>query len=107
LDRNGRIHVREKENEAAMTACLFHEWTHRELRHHEDPFDKLDSRPVKEIMAETGSYICSSFYGLQHEKAAYYVGNWGGSADLLRGYGKRIISSSEKIIRALSEVKET
>lgn len=97
---NDRILVAPKDNEASMVASFLHELGHYKLGHLGSDLDK----EIKEIEAEVVSYIVTSYLGLENEKSKYYIGSWNGSADKLKGRGKKIISISEAIIRDLNAI---
>ena len=95
------IWITPKENEAAMSATLMHEWGHCKLHYP----DKHVARNIKEIEAETVSYIVTTFFGLDNEKAKYYVGNWQNGDHLEHGRGKKILSVAESIIKTVTGEK--
>ena len=104
---NGQvINLSPRKNKAAMAATLIHEISHILLGHCEEPgiLFETDDRSVKEIEAETCSYIVCSFLGIENNKSRLYVANWGATANELRGRGKKIIATAEKIIRTIGAV---
>lgn len=94
-----RILIAPKDNEAAMAATLLHEIAHYKLGHLKSDLD----REIKEVEAETSSFICSAL-GLKNEKARLYVGAWNGNGDKLKGRGTKIISVAESIIRDINQL---
>ncbi len=102
---NGQvINLSPRKNKAAMAATLIHEISHIELGHCEGPgtLFETEDMSVKEIEAETCSYIVCSFLGIENNKSRLYVANWGATAEELRGRGKKIIATAEKIIRIIN-----
>lgn len=101
---NGQvINLSPKKNKAAMTATLIHEISHIELRHCERTgvLFETEDKSAKEIEAETCSYIVCNFLGIENNKSRLYVGNWGATAEELKGRGKTIVAAAEKIIRRI------
>lgn len=101
---NGQIiELSPKKNKAAMAATLIHEAAHIELGHLDKPgiLFETDDRSAKEIEAETCSYIVCAFLGIENKKSRLYVGNWGATAEELKGRGKTIVAAAEKIIRRI------
>jgi antirestriction protein ArdC len=93
-----RILVAPKDNPSAMIATLIHEVAHFKLNHIESDLDK----EIKEIEAETVSFIVTTYLGLKNEKSTYYVGSWNGPGDQLKGRGKNIIAVAEAIIKDIN-----
>lgn len=91
------INIAERKNDAAMITTLFHEEMHNDLGHTKD--DCKISREVKEVTAEAGAYLVSTFFGIENNKSAYYIGNWGGNKELLIGRGAEVMRAAEKIIK--------
>ena len=100
------IKISPKKNEAAMVATLIHEIAHVMLGHCESSSTLFESedKSVKEIEAETVSFIVSSFLGLENNKSRLYIGNWGGNKEELKGRGKKIIAVSESIIKQIEAI---
>jgi hypothetical protein len=98
-----RINISPKVNQAAMVATLIHEWAHCDLGHCNQPgiLFETDDRSAHEIEAESVSYIVSCVIGLENNRSALYIGNWHGNKEKLRGHGKKIIATAEKIIRVI------
>lgn len=96
-----RMQIAPKDNESAMVATLIHEEGHRRLGHigNEDL-----SREVKETEAETVSYIVCSYLGLDNEKSQFYIGNWNGGSEMLKGRGSKLVSVAESIIRDIKRL---
>jgi hypothetical protein len=102
---NGQvINISPKKNKAAMAATFIHELSHIMLGHCEGSgiLFETEDRSVKEIEAETTSYIVCKFLGIENNKSRLYVGNWGGNKEKLQGRGKKIIATAEKIIRNIA-----
>jgi hypothetical protein len=91
------IDVVEKENESAMITTLFHEEMHIDLGHLKKDCEL--SREVKEVTAEAGAYLVSTFFGIENNKAKYYIGNWGGNKELLKDRGAEVMRVAEKVIK--------
>jgi len=86
------INIAERSNEVAMICTLFHEEMHNEL-------PDYAQTEIKEVTAEAGAYLVSTFFGIENNKSRYYIGNWGGNKELLKGVGKEVMSAAEKIIK--------
>ncbi|MGB9937408.1 MAG: ArdC-like ssDNA-binding domain-containing protein [Methanobacterium sp.] len=99
-----KIELSPRKNKAAMAATYIHELSHILLGHCEGSgiLFETDDRSVKEIEAETCSYIVCSFLGIDNNKSRLYVANWGGNKEELKGRGKKIIATAEKIIRSIT-----
>jgi hypothetical protein len=91
------INIARRENEAAMICTLFHEEAHILLGHTEENDSTI--REIKEVTAEAGAYLASTFFGIENNKSRYYIANWGGDKELLKGLGKEVIRAAEKIIK--------
>lgn len=90
------IEVAKKKNELAMINSLFHEEIHVDMDH---PGNKEISREVKEVCAEAGAYLVSTFFGIENTKAQFYIAGWGGDKEKLKGLGKDVIRSAERVIK--------
>ena len=99
------IIVSPKENDAAMTATLFHEWSHCLLGHATESIRKTLSRADREVEAESTAYAVSTYFGLTHDKAAYYIGGYKHEGGIKPGRGKKVLSVAEKIIRAVEKAQ--
>lgn len=97
------INIAKKSNEASMCATLAHEWSHA-LMHFKEPvvLFETDVTSVKELEAETSSFVVCSALGIKNEKSRLYIANWGGNATEIRHRGKTILSTAESIIRKIS-----
>lgn len=97
------IYITPKQNKAAQVNTLIHEYSHVLLHFNESKvlYDSED-RSVAEMEAESVAFIVTSYYGLKNDKSRLYLGNWGAKSEELKGRGKRIISTAENIIRAIS-----
>ena len=102
------IKIAPKKNEAAMVATLIHEIAHVMLGHCESSgtLYETEDKSIKEIEAETVSFIVSSFLGLENNKSRLYIGNWGGNKEELQGRGKKIIAVAESMIKRIGDVNE-
>jgi len=100
------IKIAPKKNEAAMVATLTHEISHVMLGHCENSgtLYETEDKSIKEIEAETVSFIVSSYLGLENNKSRLYIGNWGGNKEELKGRGKKIIAVSESIIKRIEAI---
>lgn len=98
------IYITPKKNKAAQVNTIIHEYSHVLLHFNESTASLYDSenRSVAEIEAESVAFIVTSYFGLKNDKSALYVGNWGANSAKLKGRGKRIISTAESIIRAIT-----
>lgn len=104
---NGKeINITPKKNQASMCATLVHEWSHIALLHCEDSniLFETEERSVKEIEAETVSYIVTSCLGLENNKSRLYIGSWGANKEELQTRGRKIISVSESILRCIASL---
>ena len=82
-------------------AVFFHEYIHY-LCHFTDKGKKL-STGVKELMAEAGSYYLCRFCNVTNMESAAYIRNWNkeNAVEDLKGYGGKIISTCDKIIKEM------
>lgn len=99
------INITPKQNQASMCATLVHEWSHILLSHcnSSKTLFETEERSVKEIEAETCSFIVCSAIGISNSKSRLYVGSWGGKGAELQNKGKKIISVAEKIVRSIAK----
>lgn len=97
------INIAPKDNEAAMCSTLIHEWAHCDLGHCNQPgiLFETNNRSAHEIEAESVSFIVGSAIGIKNNKSRLYIGNWKGNKKELKGRGKKIIATAEKIIRTI------
>jgi len=99
-----KIWITQKENEAAMTATLFHEAAHIELKHTNNnrlQDTEIISKDIKEMEAEAVSFLVCSAVGIENEKSKYYLGGYNANPENLGKSGSRIISVAEKIIKKI------
>lgn len=99
------INITPKRNKAAMISTVVHEWAHIALFHCEDPgvLFETEERSIKEIEAETVSFIVCSAIGIKNRKSRLYIGSWDGNKEELQSRGKHLISVAESIIRKIAE----
>jgi hypothetical protein len=107
---NGRtngdwIQINPKENKTAMITTLIHEIAHIRLGHCKENniLAETEERSVKEIEAETVSFIVSTALGIDNQKSRLYIGNWGANKKELENRGKKLISVAEQILREIRE----
>lgn len=99
------IYITPKRNKAAQVNTLIHEYSHVLLHFNESKvlYDSED-KSVPEIEAESVAFIVTSYYGLKNSKSRLYIGNWGANSAILKGRGKKIISTAEAIIRDIQSL---
>lgn len=98
------INITPKKNKASQCATLVHEWSHILLSHCDSSktLFETEEQSVKEIEAETCSFIVCSAIGISNRKSRLYVGSWGGNKAELQNRGKKILSVAEKIVRSIA-----
>jgi antirestriction protein ArdC len=93
-----KIVVCRRESKAQESAAFFHELAHVLL--HWTGGRRADlSKDLKELEAESVSFLVCACCGIDNEGAKLYLGAWGGSRDKLAKSALRIISAAEKILR--------
>lgn len=110
-----RINVADRpDHPAAMFSTAIHEITHCRLHLKKDQsLSRNDgetiARDVAELEAEAVAFIVCSFFGIENEKAALYIGGWKGEAarGTLDKAGSRILRTAEYIIRRIETSRGT
>ena len=102
------INVVPQANKIAETAHYFHELAHCLMHWVKDDngnWKQTDlPRDIKEIQAESVSYLVCSVFGIDTSQFTYeYLGNWQGDREKLGTSGTKILSCAEKIIRVVAE----
>lgn len=88
--------ISERNNELSMINTLFHEEAHFFLNHVGN--NKITTE-IKEVTAEAAAYLVSSYFGIENQKAKYYIGGWEGNRDVMEGVGKYVMHAAEEIIK--------
>lgn len=99
-----KIAVSSRLDNGNSCSTLFHE-----LMHFYNDYERIDGevrrieRPthIKEIFAESGSYILSRYCGFDNEKAKVYIRNWSGDAKSVEGMGDEVLKLVFKLIDEL------
>ena len=103
------IAVSEKLSDTQKICVLFHELAHYYL-HFDKDRNELTS-PIKELEAESISFIVASAIGITNNESGAYITGWAGnnSHELIKGKGNRLIRTASMIIDNLNlnnEIKE-
>jgi antirestriction protein ArdC len=95
-----KIKISNRQNEAQMVACYFHEVSHILLDHANGRGETL-SRQVKELEAEATSYLVCSCLGIDNKGAASYIGGWHGTEERIDKSVMKILGTAEKILKVV------
>ena len=100
---NGKeIKITEKSSDIKKIIDFFHELAHYKLHFGEDR-EEL-SREIRELEAESVSYMVSLAIGIENHEASAYIKNWAGenSPELIKGRGSRLIQTAQQIIEDMN-----
>ncbi|MDS0223792.1 ImmA/IrrE family metallo-endopeptidase [Haloarcula sp. S1AR25-5A] len=95
------IQVKDRENTAAVTAVLIHEYAHALL--HSGVTDKPE-REKREVEAEAVAYVVGRYFGLEMSGSALYLAAWESEeADTILERLDRISKTASEIIDAVDQ----
>lgn len=96
------IAVSEKLSDTQKICVLFHELAHYYL-HFDKDRNELTS-PIKELEAESISFMVASAIGITNNESGAYITSWAGenSHKLIKGKGNRLIKTASMIIDKLN-----
>ena len=97
-----KIWITKKENETAMTATLFHEVAHIELKHCQNGLlsdSEIVPCDIKEIEAESVAYLVCCALKIENKKSALYLSSFGATAEKLENSATKILKVAESIIK--------
>lgn len=95
-----KIYISKHISDTQKICVLFHELGHYYL--HFNTEKKL-SKNIKELEAETISFMLSSAIGVENNESSTYINRWGGenSPELIKERGKELINTATKICNDL------
>ena len=105
ISKGGEIIIKKDNDYNNKLLTLIHEWAHELL--HKDNINTISlDRGVKEIQAESASYIVSKYLGLNNPFTSDYIQKWSKDKEQLKENLTVIIKTSRKIIDIINKQKE-
>jgi antirestriction protein ArdC len=93
------ITISRRDSKAQESATFFHELAHVLLGHLEDRQRGKLTADVRELEAESVSFLVCACLGVDNDGAKFYLGHWKGDRSKLAKSALRILSTAEKILR--------
>lgn len=101
LSCGGKIIIKKSIDYNNKFLTLIHEYAHEKLDQGEDSDKAVTNKQIKELRAETVSYIVSSYVGVENPFTVDYIQNHGNNAEDLRHNLEKILKCSNEIIEKM------